>query len=175
MPVQRPLDLVAIGKIADARGLRGEIKVIPFSASADALLSVRQWWLEQDGQWREVEVLAAKKQGSTVSAALMGWVDRDAALTLKGATVHASRSRFPLLDDGEYYWVDLIGLDVVNASHEPLGRVVGLMENGVHQILEVEHEIAGKKAVELIPFVDRHVKTVDRDARQIIVDWQFEP
>jgi len=174
-----PPDLVVVGRVGEAYGLKGGLHLIPYSAEASALLAAREWWLEGPGSlpMRSFDVLSAKPHGDGVTAQLVGLVDRDVAERLKGAQVFVPRSRFPALADDEYYWADLIGLEVVNLADEVLGTVSGLIESGAHPILEVEAPAlaVGEKPVQrLIPFVGVHVLSVDRTARRITVDWGLD-
>lgn len=169
-----PPDLVLVGHVLDAWRLDGSIKVAPYSSDASALLAVREWWFDVEGALRAFDVMSAKAHGSAVTARLVGIGDRTGAETLKGARISISRRRFPVTDDEEFYWVDLIGLAVANEADEPLGAVEDLMDNGAHQVLVVrERQGNGAKPVErLVPFVDAVVKRVDLEGRRIVVDWQ---
>ena len=175
-----PADLVLVGHVLDAWRLDGSVKVAPYSTDAGALLNAREWWFDVKGAVRSFDVVSAKAHGSTVTARLVGIVDRDGAEALKGARISVPRRHFPVTDDGEYYWVDLIGLAVINEAGEAFGTVLELTETGAHQTLVVGDPStmagdAGKAAVHrLIPFVDAHVKTVDLAARRIVVDWQAD-
>lgn len=173
-----PEDLVLVGHVSGAYGIQGWVRVRPYSAEADALLSAKTWWLEKPAQrdaLTDIEMLQAKVHGEDVVARLMGIADRNMAEALKGTAVHVRRSHFPALPDGEFYWVDLIGLTVENLQGELLGTVVDLMDNGAHPILRVNPPQASEteKLQELlIPFVDQFVKTVDQAARKITADWE---
>lgn len=176
-----PEDLVLVGYISGAYGLSGWVRIKPYSSEADALLHARTWWLgnpEVRTALRDVEMMQAKLHSGDVVAQLMGVAGRDAAEGLKGAAVQISRSYFPPLAEGEFYWVDLIGLDVVNLQGERLGSVGDMMDNGAHPILKVtapELPGLGKAPQELlIPFVDQFVKSVDPAARKITVDWGLD-
>ena len=171
-----PADLVLVGHVLDAWRLDGSIKVAPYSDDASALLAAREWWFDVRGTVRAYDVLNAKAHGSTVTARLTGVVDRTAAEALKGARISVARRSFPVPDDDEFYWVDLIGLAVVNEAGESLGTVSELTDNGAHQNLVVHADAGeGRKPVErLIPFVDVFVKTVDLAGRRIVVDWQAD-
>ena len=177
-----PEDLVAVGYVAGAYGLQGWVRVRPHSAEADALLHAKTWWLgkpEQPQQLRDVDMMQAKHHSGDVVAQLVGVVGRDAAEALKGAAVQISRRHFPALSDGEFYWVDLIGLAVGNLQGERLGVVEAMMDNGAHPILRVAvAPPAGQDAQAaselLIPFVDQFIKTVDLAARHITVDWGLD-
>ncbi|MBB3210835.1 16S rRNA processing protein RimM [Herbaspirillum sp. Sphag1AN] len=185
--VSVPSDLVTVGYISGAYGIQGWVRVKPYSADADALLGAKTWWLDKP-ELRDVEMMQAKDHSGDVVARLMGVAGRDAAEALKGAVVQISRSHFPALSDGEFYWVDLIGLAVENIQGESLGVVADLMDNGAHPILRVVRDVvsdtgadasqsaAGSKTVAetLIPFVDQFVKTVALTEKKILVDWGLD-
>jgi 16S rRNA processing protein RimM len=175
--VQVPDDLTQVGYVSGAFGVTGSIRVTPFSTDADALLNVKTWWLDKPGL-HSVNVRNAKMHGGDVVTTLVGMVGRDAAEALKGAGVHISRAQFPQLPADEYYWSDLIGLDVVNLEGEALGQVTDMMHNGAQSILRiapVADPASETKAQErLIPFVDQFVKTVDLAAKKITVDWGLD-
>jgi 16S rRNA processing protein RimM len=126
-----------------------------------------------------VPVVLAKTHGDAVVAQLGGTDDRDAALALRGHRVYVSRTEFPALEADEFYWVDLLGLEVVNEGGEVLGKVASMIDNGAHSVLQVEYPSTGKdgKPVtgeRLIPFVGVYVKSVDQAAKRIVVDWQAD-
>ena len=183
-----PADLIAVGHITGPYGVQGWVRIHPYSAQADALLHAKTWWLgksEDRSQLpsviRDVEKLEAKRHGEDVVARLIGVIGRDAALALKGTVVQVRRSHFPVLPDGEFYWLDLIGLAVENCQGESLGYVADLIDNGAHPILRVtsttvsqdpEHPALAREY--LIPFVARFVPTVDQKSKKIIVDWGLD-
>lgn len=168
-----PSDLVMVGHVLDARRLDGSVKVAPYANDASAMLGTKEWWLDVKGAMRSFDVIDARAHGSTITARFVGIVDRDAALSLKSARISISRKRFPVTDDDEYYWVDLIGLAVVNGAGESLGEVIDLMDNGAHQILVVREAADNGEAIErMIPFVAAHATSVDLQGRRIVVDWQ---
>ncbi|RQS73104.1 ribosome maturation factor RimM [Burkholderia sp. Bp8963] len=177
-----PDDAVEVGAVVDAYGLKGWIKVAAHADAGrggDALLSARQWWLERGGERHAARITHAKTHSDTVVAQLAGCGDRDAALALRGFRVFVRRDDFPALASDEFYWVDLIGLDVVNEQSVALGKVVGMIDNGVHSIMRIEYPATGKDGQSvtderLIPFVGVYVKTVDQAARRIVVDWEAD-
>ena len=173
--MQAPDDLTQVGYVSGAFGVTGSIRVTPFSADADALLSAKTWWLDKPGL-QSVSVRTAKLHGGDVVAQLVGTLGRDAAEALKGAAVSIPRSEFPQLPADEFYWSDLIGLAVVNLQGDALGSVTDLMHNGAQSILRIAPAEAGadKAPERLIPFVDQFVKTVDQAAKVITVDWGLD-
>lgn len=175
----RPEDAVEVGRILGAWGVKGGLKVKPFSSDPQALFSSKRWFLEpsEANPGHTVPALlrvrSAREQGDSVVAVCEDLDDRDAAEKLAGARVFIARSSFPTPDEGEFYWVDLIGLAVSNREGVALGSVVGLIETGPHCVLRIQP--ADPKAGEvLVPFVDAYVDRVDREARTILVDWQAD-
>lgn len=163
-----PPDLIGVGRVAGASGIRGEVKVQPYSDHADALSTVRQWWLKRDGRWQGIEVDSVRQHGDGLRAQFLGVTDRNTAETFKGVEIAIPRSRFPVPDENEFYWVDLIGLDVVTEAGERLGQVTALSEHAAHSVLEVATETGGQQ---LIPFVAAVIKAVDLAQRRITVAW----
>jgi 16S rRNA processing protein RimM len=171
-----PDDAVEVGRIAGAWGVKGWIRVEPHAADPQALFSSKRWHLRPPESpalaagrsWPSVlHITQAREQGSTVVAGVQGIEDRNAAQGLRGARVYVSRASFPTPAPDEYYFVDLIGLAVVNRLGEALGVVEGLLETGAHAVLRVG---SGESEL-LIPFVDAYVDRVDLAARTILVDW----
>jgi len=170
-----PADLVVVGRVSGAYGVRGWVKIVPFSDARDSVLrAVPRWWLRGAGQGTVQtvhEVVESRPQGSSVVAQLRGVVDRNGAEALKGAEVAISRAEFPAAGADEYYWIDLVGCEVANPAGTVLGRVTELQEYGAHPVLAVR----GPDDVErLIPFVDRHVLSVDIAGRRIVADWDLD-
>jgi len=176
-----PADAVEVGRIADAWGIKGWFKVLPYSAQPEALFSSKQWFLlptERGAQtFTGVALLAvkeAKEHSDSIVAHAHGVHDRNAAEALRGARIFISRSSFPSADSDEYYWVDLIGLDVVNRQDESLGVVRELLSTGPQTVLVLAYEQDGKACERMIPFVSAYVDDVSLPERRIRVDWQSD-
>ena len=166
-----PDDLVPVGFVTGAYGIRGIIRVKPYSSDASALLHAKQWWLEPD--FKNIHIDSVAWHGEVLVAKIKGVNDRTIAESFKGSVINISRNDFPDLDKDEYYWVDLIGMRVENLQGEVLGKVVGLLDNSVHPILRVSptEDVSAKNKERLIPFVDNFIKTVDKNNALITVDW----
>ncbi|WP_109483856.1 ribosome maturation factor RimM [Paraburkholderia sp. C35] len=177
-----PGDAVEVGAIVDAYGLKGWVKVAAHADAGhggDAMLSAKRWWLEKGRERKSAPRLQSKVHGDSIVAHLAGPADRDEALALRGYRVYVRRSDFPALGTDEYYWVDLLGLDVVNEAGVELGKVADLIDNGAQSVLRIEYPATGKDGQpvtgeRLIPFVGVYVKTVDQAAKKIIVDWEAD-
>jgi 16S rRNA processing protein RimM len=176
-----PADAIEVGRIADAWGVKGWFKVIPHSASPEALFSSRRWWVQPSERGAKtfsgtalLRIREAKEHSDAIVAMAHDVDDRSAAEALKGARIFVPRSSFPTAGKDEYYWVDLIGLDVVNREGAPMGRVKDLMSTGPQTVLVLEYEADGQPAERMIPFVAAYVDQVDLQARRITVDWQAD-
>ena len=178
-PTELPTDAVEVGRVLDAWGVKGWIKVMPYSASPEALFSSRRWFLlPPDRGARPFEgtmllkVSQAKEHGDSVVALPHDMSDRNEAEALKGCRIFVPRSSFPTPADGEYYWVDLIGLEVVNREGVALGQVQDLLSTGPQTVL-VLHQATDDKPIErMIPFVSAFIDQVDLPGKRITVDWQ---
>jgi 16S rRNA processing protein RimM len=162
-------DIVILGRLADPYGIRGWLKLHPFGDDPLDWDEIPVWWISKDGEsWRECGLKGLKVHGNGVVVLLDGVDDRTAAEAMKGVLVGAPREALPETDEDEYYWADLIGLDVINAAEERLGKVVGLLETGAHDVLRV---VGDDEVERLLPFVAAVVLTVDKEARLIRVEW----
>lgn len=171
---------VVLGHISGLFGVGGWVKVYSHTRPIDNLLDYDRWFVErfsQGGaaQWRAFRVLQAKPHGKTLVAQLADAehgpvTGRDAAAALVDARVAVARADMPALAPGEYYWQDLIGLEVVNRDAVALGRVTGMMETGANDVLVIEGE-----RQRLIPFViGVIVDCVDLETGRIAVDWDAD-
>jgi 16S rRNA processing protein RimM len=158
-----------LGVLRGAYGVKGWLRVRPHSAEATVLRSCRRWWLLGE-QARQVEVTAARRQGSALVAKLQGCDTPEQAERLRGVPVGVSRAEFPPAGDGEVYWVDLIGARVVNRSGIELGTVSNVVSSGAQELLEVRQD----DTVRLVPMVRRHVDEVDLATRTVRVDWEAD-
>nr|WP_234824955.1 ribosome maturation factor RimM [Cupriavidus necator] len=182
-----PEDLVEVGYISAAYGIRGWIKVQPHADDASALLHARRWWLlappqaglvAADASRAQpvcVKIAQSREHSGTVVAQASGVAERNLAEALRGRRVWIRRADFPAPEEDEFYWVDLIGCTVSNEQGELLGEVSGLIDNGAHQILQVAFaQPDGTAGERLIPFVDAFLRSVDTEARRIVVDWGLD-
>jgi 16S rRNA processing protein RimM len=177
-----PVDAVEVGAVIEAYGLKGGLKIAPHAQGGKALLAAKRWWLLKGRERPERHSAiraSAKVHGDSIVGQLAGLTDRDAALLLRGARVYVSRADFPAPEADEYYWVDLIGLDVANEAGVELGKVADLIDNGAQSVMRIEYPETGKDGQpttgeRLIPFVGVFVKTVDLAAKRIVVDWEAD-
>jgi 16S rRNA processing protein RimM len=169
-----PEAIVVMAEVMAPYGVRGWVKIRPFSETPDALLAFARWWLRAAGSaaWREITRIDGRTHSGAVLAQLEGITTREAALALGGAQVGVRRADLPPPGRNEIYRADLVGLGVVNREGIVLGEVVAVEDHGAHPLLRVAAPGAQGSRERLIPFVDAHVDRVDLAARRIEVDWQ---
>jgi len=178
--VELPADAIEVARIGEAWGIKGWFKVIPFSAQPEALFSSKRWYLQPPERGAKpfsgtvlLPIKEAKDHSGSVVACAHEVVDRTAAELLKGARVWVARSSFPTAATDEYYWVDLIGLSVVNREGVDLGVVSELLSTGPQTVLVIQYAGSEGKTMErMIPFVAAFIDEVELPKRQIRVDWQ---
>ena len=183
-----PEDALEVGRIGDAWGIKGWFKVSAYAPQPEVLLSARRWYLrpaDNDIAARSAQVppvlsvRESRLHGDSLVASARDIDDRAAAETLRGARIFIGRSAFPTPQADEFYWADLIGLDVVNRDGAFLGAVIDLIDTGAQSVLRVGLAEAGQadddhNPERLIPFVSAYVDTVDLPARRITVDWGLD-
>lgn len=163
--------MVIMGRIASAFGIRGWLKIQPFSEYVDSLLEYKTWYMgHENGPWNEVKVLQCETHDRTLAVQFSNCPDRTAAEKLKGLLIAVPRNCLPAQEEGEYYWADLIGLAVVNEAGELLGTVAELLDTGANDVLIVR----GNGPDVLIPFLNSVIKHVDMAGRTIQVAWSAD-
>lgn len=153
-------EIVVLGRLAEAYGIRGWLRMHPFGDDPLAWRQIPVWFVgKEGGPWRQVAFEGLKAHGDGWILALDGVTDRSAAEELKGFLIGAPRDALPETGVDEFYWADLIGLPVINEAGEVLGTVDGLIETGANDVLRV---LAGDGVERLIPFVSAVVLAVDK-------------
>jgi len=177
-----PEDALEVGRIGEAWGLKGGFHVLPYADPPEALVAASRWHLKPpEGARRPasasalpslLEIASVRASSDGLIASSPAVSDRTAAEALRGARIFIARSEFPAPADDEFYWADLIGLQVINREGAALGAVVGLIDTGPHSVLRIEPAGGGEEV--LIPFVSAYVDSVDVPARRIVVDWGLD-
>ncbi len=174
-----PSDAIEVGRINDAWGIKGWFKVLPYSADPEALFSSKRWFLLPSEKGAKtfsgvvkLAIKEAKIHSDSVVACAHDVGDRDSAEALRGARIFIARSSFPTAEPDEYYWVDLIGMNVVNREGVALGVISELLATGAQTVLVMGYQQDGKLAERMIPFVSAYVDDVSLADRRILVDWQ---
>ena len=160
--------MIIMGRVAAAQGLLGWVAIKAYTETVESLSDYPVWWLgDEKNPWREVSVEKFAVQSKGLIAKFPGCNDRTAAEKYKGLLVAVPRSSLPQQSEDEYYWSDLIGLEVVNLAGSSLGIVDNLMDTGANQVLCVR----GKEGEVLIPFIASAIQQVSLAEKIIRVDW----
>lgn len=158
---------IVMGRIARPFGVQGWLHIATYTEAPDNLLEYQPWYLHRQGQWQTAKLVDARLHGKGLVVKFSGCNDRDAAEALKGIEIGVYRDQLPESPAGEYYWRDLVGLQVITRDNRVLGVVDHLLETGANDVLVVKGEEEF-----LVPFLQGQVvKTVDLEAREIRVDW----
>jgi 16S rRNA processing protein RimM len=161
---------VLVGEIVGLFGTRGWFKVRTFTRPRQNLFSYRAWWIGHPARSQLYSVSATQTHGTSYLAQLAGIENRDQASSLVNQPIHIARELLPPAGEDEYYWADLVGMQVVTLAGESLGTVRGLQEAGDHDVLIIR----GAREY-LIPFVQKHfVMQVDNGQNRITVDWHVD-
>ena len=159
---------VLLGRIVGLFGVDGWVKVESYTEPRARILQYRPWLLRTAGGETEVAQVRGRVQGKGLVAALPAVEDRDAAMDWVGAEIWVRRSALPRARPGEYYWIDLEGLEVVTADGVSLGTVSHLFSTGANDVLVV----GDGERERMIPFVlKQFVREVNLDSGRIVVDW----
>lgn len=165
-----------LGRIVAPFGVNGWLKVHPFGDDPLSWRIMPTLWISprDDAQgiddWTPCKARGIRAQGKSIVLALDGVLDRTAAEGISGWYLAAPRDALPKPAKDEYYWADLVGLEVVNTAGIALGTVENLLETGAHAVLVVR---AGETE-RLIPFVSAYVLDVIPHSRQIQVSWEAD-
>ena len=161
---------ILLGRVAGAFGVRGELRLVSWTEPRSAIFKYQPWILRVGASEREVSGVRGRYAGKHLVATFPDVTDRDQAEALAGAELWVPRERLPPPRPGQYYWVDLEGLEVVTLEGVWLGTVSHLFDTGANPVMVV----AGERE-RLLPFVmDQYVASVDLEARRITVDGDPE-
>lgn len=162
---------IVVGRVGAPVGLAGAIRVWSYTSPPEALLGYGTLRVDARGTGAALTLRRGARHGRALVVEFEEVADRTAAARLTGAELSIERAQLPVLPAGEYYWVDLIGLDVVNRDGVQLGQVVDLMETGANDVLVVRDGASER----LIPYLRGSVVcTVDLTRRRLEVDWDAE-
>ncbi|HEY6599921.1 MAG TPA: ribosome maturation factor RimM [Pseudomonadales bacterium] len=162
--------MVVVGRFGPPFGVKGWLNVISYTDPLTNLAEYRPWFAERNGQWTKLTVVELKPHRRGFVAQLEGIADRDVAQSFSGRSIGIPDNALPATDEDEFYWKDLIGLDVEDPAGNRIGEVAALIETGANDVIVVR-TATGEI---LIPFVRHAVTEVDLRARRIVVDWQVD-
>jgi 16S rRNA processing protein RimM len=158
---------VAVGEIVGAHALRGMLRFRPYQPPAPSLTDDLDVLLERGGQWREVRVAHVAPHGRNLLLMTLDDVaDRDAAEALRGTRVLVRAADLPPVEEGEFYHYELLGFAVETTDGRTLGTIADTRATGLNDVWIVRD---GEREY-LIPVIADVVRTIDRDARRVLID-----
>ena len=163
-----------VGKLGSTYGIRGWLRIYSSTEQAESIFEYQPWFLKIKGKWQPTELENWRHHNHEIIVKLKGVDDREAAQILANVEIGVDLSVFPELEEGDYYWHDLIGCSVVNLEGYTMGTVTEMMETGSNDVLVVKANTkdAFGKQERLIPFLyEQVVKRVDLTTKTIEVDW----
>lgn len=175
---------ILLGRVSAAYGIKGWVRIYSFTDPVEQIFTYKPWILTRQGNSQTKKVCQGRVQGKGIVAQFEGCESRNQAEDLIGYEIWVDENTLPELMEGEYYWYQLEGLEVMNLAGEQLGKIDYLMNVGARDVMVIRQEAdmksgqsslntKGEKEKEhLIPFVNKEiVKKVDLDLGQILVDW----
>jgi 16S rRNA processing protein RimM len=159
-------DLIEVGVIAGAYGVRGEVRIKSYCAVPEDIETYTPLWTE--GRAREVKLSILRPIKSGFAVRIPDIANKEEADALRGTMLYAERDQLPSLPDDEFYYTDLIGLEAYDTGGALLGTIKNVANNGADDLLELL--LTGSSATTFLPFTKAAVPTVDLKARRIIAD-----
>lgn len=166
--------MIVLGRVAGPYGLHGWVKLNAYGDDFDALGTMPRWWLataDEGEVWTPYALQDLKIHGKGWIVKFVGVDDRNASEAIDGRYIAAPRDALPKTAANEFYWADLVGLEVVNTQGERLGKVSKLLSSGAHEVLCVCDGEGKDMQERLLPFVAQVVKSVDTANGKIRVEW----
>jgi 16S rRNA processing protein RimM len=165
---QPPVAVVLVGRIHGAFGVRGELKLESFTDPWPAIFRYQPWTLrDAQGRERPLSGASGRETAKGLVATFPEVADRDAAESLKGTEIWVPRTALPPPAAGQYYWVDLEGMRVVNTEGVDFGTVSHLFSTGANDVMVVRGD-----RERMLPFLEPdYIVSVDFDSRRVTVDW----
>lgn len=167
---------LVLGSVTAVYGVKGWVKIYSNTDPMENIFKYTPWTLKLNGEFKTVELETGKRHGKGLIAKLVGIDDRDVARAYCGAEITASADLLPELEEGEYYWSQLVNLLVVTESGELLGKVSHLMETGANDVLVVKGTAESlDREQRLIPYLpDQVIKEINLETGTMRVDWDPE-
>lgn len=168
--MQKQPDWIVIGQFGRVHGIHGAIRLHSFTEAPDEILKYKAWHIYQNEQWVPAERLSEEVTVKGIFVKLKSYETREIAAQLTHTKVGVKQSQLKSLDDTEFYCFELVGMNVVTTTGKLLGQVTDVLPTGANDVLVIQ----GEKR-HLLPYLpDRVIKRVNREAHEILVDWDDE-
>lgn len=158
---------IVIGKFAAPFSVRGWIKLHSYTDPITNLLNYSPLYVERHNNWQPLKIVEGKTHGDYLVVKIEGFDDRDEVRQFTNCLIGVDREALPKLPEDEFYWEDLVGLEVENLEGVHFGKITQMLATGSNDIMQVEQ----KDKRRMIPYTNDAVKKVDLKAKKVIVDW----
>ena len=168
-------DILPIGKIVGVHGIAGNVKVHSYAESLDVFKPGTPLLVRQDqGGGKTYSIQRVKPHAKTVLLSLKEIETRAQAEALVGSALYIDKKSLPKLEDGDYYWFDIIGLSVYTVAGEHIGRVASIMPTGSNDVYIVKSSAGGRQKETLVPALASVVVSIDLEKKIMQVDLPAE-
>ncbi|WP_367109271.1 ribosome maturation factor RimM [uncultured Psychrobacter sp.] len=164
--------LMKIGQLKKPYGIKGWLWVFSDTDDRESIFAMQPWWMKTATGMKPLTVTAWREQGSGLVAQFEQIPDRNVAETMNGVTIWVAKDSLPAADEDEFYWSDLVGLQVLNEQDEYLGDISEMFETCAHDIMRVTATLNSLDNEErLIPWHKQTVLEVDMAGKTVQVAW----
>ncbi|ACQ68862.1 ribosome maturation factor RimM [Candidatus Williamhamiltonella defendens] len=165
---------VIVGKIGSTYSVRGWLKMFSFTEKTDSIFDYQPWFIQHKNHWQFIDIEDWKCHQQDFLLKIKNIDEKEKAQHFVNAEITVDASQLPVLEEGDYYWKDIIGCQVIHISGDVIGTVVSMIETGANDVMVVQTQIQDHKSC-LVPFLcDQVVKKVDKVMQQIQVDWDLD-
>lgn len=161
---------VVIGRFGRPHGIKGFVTVHSFTEPRDNILRYTDWHAFLNNEWQPIKLICVETHNKAIIAQVEGYPERELVTRLTNAEIAVHQEQLAELDPGEYYWHQLIGMNVVNQKGEPFGTVIEIMPTGANDVLVVQ----GEKR-HLIPYLPgQFIIDINNSQNVITVEWDLD-
>jgi len=161
---------LVMARIGKTYGVKGWLKIYSHTDPVTNIFEYKPWFIKQGNKWINLEIDDEQQKGNDLLVHVKGYDSPEVAKQLTGLDIVINKKQLPKLSEGEFYWHELIGLEVFTIAEQHLGKVIQVMNNAAHPILEIQGE---KK--HLVPLVmEKFIHDIDFKEKKIVVNWDPE-
>ena len=161
-------DLFPIGRVIKPHGVRGKIKIKYFGEDFSRFQLYPKVFIENPlGRLKSYEVLEATPQPPLLILQLMEIRTIEEAQSLVGKEIFIRKESLPDLPEGEYYWVEILGMEVETEEGKHIGRIKEILPTGAHDVYVVQ----GERREIFLPAVDGVIQSINREKKVVKVAW----
>lgn len=169
--MENSTDWIVVGRFGRAHGIKGFITVYSFTEPRDNILRYTDWHARIANQWQPLKIVHLEINNKLILAQIEGYREREQVAGLTNVEIAVSRTQLPALEPGEYYWHELVGMQVINQQGQSFGKVIEILPTGANDVLVVQ----GEEKRHLIPYLlGQYVIEVNPSERLIKVDWELD-